>query len=204
MKKAFIWDLDGTLLDSYSVIVDSTYEVLAQHGIQLDKEFIYKKAIETSVSDVLELYVKQAGASLEELLALYGKISAEKKMDISLMPHAKEVLFYFKEKGYGLFVYTHRGPTTEPVLKKLGIYDCFTEIVTSENNFPRKPAPDGLLYLVEKYGLDPKNTYYVGDRKLDIYCAKNAGVKAILFCRENSYSETTGLEDIVVQDLNEI
>ena len=68
----------------------------------------------------------------------------------------------------------------------------------------RDDAPDGVLYLTQKYHLDPETTYYVGDRKLDVLCAKNAGVKSILFLEEGSCVEPTGLEDLVVHELTEI
>ena len=80
----------------------------------------------------------------------------------------------------------------------------FREVVTSQSGFARKPAPDGILYLVEKYGLEPENTYYVGDRSMDMECAKNAGVSGILFLPERSTDVSGGGERYIVKDLLEI
>lgn len=60
--------------------------------------------------------------------------------------------------------------------------DYFTEIVTTANGFARKPDPEGVNYLVEKYQLDKASTYYVGDRTLDVDVAFNSGIQSINFC----------------------
>ena len=55
----------------------------------------------------------------------------------------------------------------------------FTEVVTSANGFARKPEPEAINYLLDKYDLDKTSTYYVGDRRLDVEAAENAGIKSI-------------------------
>ena len=70
--------------------------------------------------------------------------------------------------------------------------------------FAPKPSGEGVRFLVEKYGLDPEQTWYVGDRTLDVYCAKDAGVKALLFLAPDTCVEATGQEDRIVKDLREI
>ena len=70
--------------------------------------------------------------------------------------------------------------------------------------FAPKPSGEGVRFLVEKYGLDPEQTWYVGDRTLDVFCAKDAGVKALLYLAPDTCVEATGKEDRIVQDLREI
>lgn len=65
-------------------------------------------------------------------------------------------------------MYTHKGIHANDILEHAGILKYFKEVVTSKNGFPRKPAPDGVNYLVEKYHLDVNSTFYVGDRNLDM------------------------------------
>ena len=50
MKPTFIWDLDGTLLNSYPLIVNSLYTIYKEKGVLIDKKEIYKQIIEESVS----------------------------------------------------------------------------------------------------------------------------------------------------------
>ena len=63
---------------------------------------------------------------------------------------------------------------------KLEIDKYFIEVVDEANvNFVRKPDTDSIDYLVNKYHLDKENTYYIGDREIDISAAKNANIKSI-------------------------
>jgi len=61
-----------------------------------------------------------------------------------------------------------------------------------------------VAYLVEKYGLDRETTAYVGDRTLDVLCAKDAGVQAVLYLPDNSCVIPTGREDCVIRRLEEL
>lgn len=203
-NKAFIWDLDGTLLDSYEVIVSSLKETINEMGIFVDREEIAKHAIEYSVTSFIEKMVPKADKSFEEMKKRYSEISGLRALEIKAMPNAVELLKTLSDLSVSNFVYTHRGRTTEGVLENLGMKQYFKEILTSRSGFPRKPSPDAINYLVDKYKLDKDNTFYVGDRSIDIDCAKNAGIKSILFLPENSYGRKTGYEDFVVQSLLEI
>lgn len=74
------------------------------------------------------------------------------------------------------FLLTHRGKSTIELLKYYDIYKYFTECVTKEYNFERKPKPDAIHYLIEKYKLNKDEVILVGDRKIDIETAINANV----------------------------
>ena len=204
IMKAYIWDLDGTLLDSYSVIVSSLVDMCKEYGLDVPYEEVNKNVIAESTNYQINLVKDQLGKSFEELKARYSEISGSRKANIPLLPNAKEILSRLKARGDKNYVYTHRGVTTLPVLERLGILEYFDEIVSSQNGFPRKPAPDGVNYLVEKYNLDLDSTYYVGDRTLDMDCAKNANIKGILFLPKDSYCTANGSEDYIVSNLLEI
>lgn len=74
------------------------------------------------------------------------------------------------------FLLTHRGKSTIELLRYYDIYKFFTECVTKEYNFKRKPSQDALIYLMEKYELNKEDIIMVGDRKIDIETAINASV----------------------------
>ena len=202
--KTFIWDLDGTLLDSYKTIVDGLYDTYKEYGIELNKEEIHEHVITYSVSSFINKMIEVTGISFDEMKKRYSEIGEEKKKDIQLIPDAYETLKVISERGDKHYVFTHRGKSTESVLKQLGIFECFNEIVTSQSGFARKPEPDGINYFVDKYNLDRKNVYYVGDRTIDMDCAKNAGVNGILYLPENSYCKPNGSETFIVNELSDI
>lgn len=203
-KIAVIWDLDGTLLDSYGVIVSSLHQIYLEKGISLDKQEILHDVINESVSAFIYKMEQKYGVPFDDLKDRYSIISGQERLNIKAMNHAFEILEALKNKGIPSYVFTHRGATTESVLKNIGIYDYFTELVTSLNGFKRKPDAEGLEYLINKYQLDKERTYYVGDRPMDIICANNARIKSILFIPNKDILIPSGKETYVVHDLLEI
>ena len=204
MKQAFIWDLDGTLLDSYKIIVDSLHQIYLEKGINLDKKEILFDVINESVSYFIQKMEAKYGIPFDDLKDRYSIISGAEKLNIKAMNHAIEILKYLKDKGIPNYVFTHRGKTTESVLKNIEMFSYFDEIVNSLNQFPRKPSPEGLNYLINKYHLDKENTYYVGDRPMDIKCANNAGIKSILYIPNGGVAKQTGKETFIIHDLFDI
>ena len=204
-KPVFIWDLDGTLLDSYGIIVDSLCKIYKEKfGIELDKEEVHKEVIRYSVGHFLDRMEKQTGVLFQDLKDRYSQISGEEKLKIKPIKHTKEILDYLKEQGIHSYVFTHRGTSTEPVLRNIGIYDYFDEIITSVESFKRKPDPEAINYLLDKYHLDKNNTYYVGDRSMDIECANNAHVKSVMYLPKGGPGVATGKETYVIEDLLDI
>ncbi len=201
---AFIWDLDGTLIDSYEIIVDSLYQIYKEKGFDIDKKEILNDVISESVSFFIKKMEDKFGVPFDDLKDRYSVISHNAKDNIKAMKNAKEILKYIKDNNIPNYVFTHRGVTTESVLKNIGIYEYFDEIVNSLSGFDRKPSPDGLNYLINKYHLDKENTYYVGDRKMDILCANNAHIKSIMYIPEQSVAKATGQETYVIKDLLQI
>ena len=199
--QVLIWDLDGTLLDSYPIIVDSTARVLNEIGVSMDRRDIHKYLIDRSVGALLMQAAEEKGLSYPALWARYTAINNDRDDEIALVRGAAETLVRLAERGMTQFVYTHKGETAETVLERLGILAYFAEVVTAAHGFPRKPRPEGVLYLMETYGLDPVRTFYVGDRRLDVECARNAGIRSILFLDPDSPGEATGREDHIVRDL---
>ena len=197
--EAWIWDLDGTLLDSYGVIVSSLHQTLEELGVSMDEADIRRRAAEGSVSDVINIAAAQTGRTFQKIKGRYSEISGGRYLEIAAMPPAREALESTAALGAVHFVYTHRGSTTAPVLKNLGLDRFFQEVVTSLSGFPRKPAPDALLYLMNRHHLENSRVYYVGDRTLDVDCARNAGVHSVLYSPSG-----TGTADYVIRDLLEV
>ena len=201
----FIWDLDGTLLDSYEIIVNSLCAVYKEKlNVELNKDEVHKEVIKYSVGHFLERMEKETGVSFDLLASRYSEISGSQKLNIKAMKNAEDILKYIKGNGMHNYVFTHRGKTTEIVLKNIGLFDYFDEIITSLNSFKRKPDPEAINYLVDKYKLDKNLTFYVGDRPLDIECANRAKIKSILLLPKDGVGESTGTETFIVNDLLEI
>ncbi|HEL2377661.1 TPA: HAD-IA family hydrolase [Streptococcus suis] len=175
----FIWDLDGTLLDSYEAILAGIQETYEQFDIPFDREEVRNFILRYSVKDLLVRDADKYGLDSDELNHVRATSLKEKNTQIPLMTGAVEILNWTAEQGIQNFVYTHKSDNAFQVLEDLGIRHHFTEILTSDSGFARKPSPEALLFLIEKYGLDKESTYYIGDRLLDVETAINAGIHSI-------------------------
>ena len=181
MTRAFIWDLDGTLLDSYEAILDGITETYAYYSLDFDREAVHAFILQQSVQSLLEDVAREHGLDAEEMNRYRASSLREKNAQVHLMQGARDILAWAKEEGIAQFVYTHKGKNAYPILEDLGILSYFQEIVTTDNGFRRKPDPEGVDYLVDKYQLDRSETYYIGDRTLDVDLADNAGIGSINF-----------------------
>lgn len=185
-KTAFIWDLDGTLLDSYEAILSGIEETFAQFSIPYDKEQVREFILKFSVQDLFVQVAEERKLDVEMLNQMRAQSLAEKNAQVVLMSGAREVLKWADAAGIQQFVYTHKGDNAFTILRDLGLESYFTEILTSQSGFARKPSPEAAIYLLDKYQLNPDNTYYIGDRTLDVEFAQNSGIQSINFL-ESTY-----------------
>lgn len=179
MIPTFIWDLDGTLLDSYEAILAGIQETYEQYDLPFDREEVRNFILRYSVKDLLVRDADKYGLDSDELNRVRATSLKEKNTQIPLMAGAREILDWTAQQGIQNFVYTHKSDNAFQVLEDLGVRHHFTEILTSDSGFARKPSPEALLFLIEKYGLDKEKTYYIGDRLLDVETAINAGIHSI-------------------------
>ena len=194
-KTAFIWDLDGTLLDSYEAILSGIEETFAQFAIPYDKEKVREFILKYSVQDLLVQVAEERKLDAEVLNQVRTQSLAEKNTQVVLMPGAREVLAWADQVGIRNFVYTHKGGNAFAILRDLGLESYFTEILTSQSGFSRKPSPEAATYLIDKYELDSRNTYYIGDRTLDVEFAQNSGIQSINFL-ESTYEGNHRIQEL--------
>lgn len=184
MIRDIIWDFDGTLFDTYPEIVASFIKALKDNGIEECYENIigYFMISESyAVKHFKELY--GLDDTLEEKFIYYKKNI--KPEDVMLFPFAEEVCREFAALGGRNYIITHRGDSTMKYLEKYGMQGYFTEVVTRENAFKRKPDPEAFVYLIEKYSIDKDKAMVIGDRECEILGGKAAGIKTCLYNTSN-------------------
>ena len=185
-ETAFIWDLDGTLLDSYEAILAGIEETYRQFSLPYNKKEVRAFILKYSVQNLLEQVAKERGLDVGLLNQVRAQSLAEKNAQVILMPGAREVLAWADKQGIQQFVYTHKGDNAFTILRDLGLDSYFTEILTSQSGFARKPNPEATTYLINKYHLNSEHTYYIGDRTLDIEFAQNSGIQSINFLESSA------------------
>ena len=174
--RLFIWDFDGTLLDTYPFTTWCLKQALSECGYEVLQTEILEKMMENipfAISYFSELY------QISDLKERFNRYYAgEAESEARAFPDVQEVLKRIREIGASSYIFTNRGTSIYAMLEKAGILNEFEEIVTAEDpNFVVKPAPDSILYLMEKYGGTPENTVMIGDRCCDLESGYNAGCR---------------------------
>lgn len=180
MSINLIWDVDGTLIDSYDSIIDSINKTIERYGIYYERNYIRNIIQNASTGTFLEEIADINNLDPKELWDYYNSAEIDFSK-IKLMPNVKETLEQLDRMGVKNFIYTHRGESLYKILELLDINKYFIEVVGKNNGFKRKPNPEAINYLVDKYQLDKESTYYVGDRLIDQESARNAGIGAIYY-----------------------
>ena len=125
---AYIWDLDGTLLDSYEVITEAAALTAADEGIHDPSGHVLKAVKQGSVTAYMQEISSRCGKPVGELFEQYRQYTHRLDDRIRLISGAKETLEELQVLGAEHFVYTHRGSSSVPILKRLEILDCFREV----------------------------------------------------------------------------
>lgn len=201
MINDIIWDFDGTLFDTYPKMVNDFKTALADYGIDETNENIH------SCMKVSESYTVTYFKALYKLNnTFFDKyISYKKNMKLELVqpfPNAMDILQQLVFSGGRNYILTHRGDSTMKYLEYYGMRGYFTEIVTSNYGFMRKPDPEAFLYLIDKYQMNKCKTMVVGDRELEILGGKSVGIKTCLY--DTNQVTLTVAPDYYINSLNEL
>lgn len=164
-----LWDFDGTLFDTYPAYVDTVLRVFPHLTEQFSYDDILRE-MKVSFSHgfrYLGLTAAQEAMYRRENLALDPQL-------LKPFPDVEQVL----AKADVNVIMSHKEHIViEAVLKEHGLAHYFTEIITPEDGFARKPDAASYRYLHDKYTLDVA----IGDRALDLIPAKAVGMKTIMF-----------------------
>ncbi|GAB2027588.1 HAD-IA family hydrolase [Lactovum odontotermitis] len=189
----FIWDLDGTLIDSYDVFVKALAATFSDYGWDFDSQAARAYILKYSTHQ----FLKEQPVPFDEIHDKFASYSAKWNSEIKLMDGAREVLDWTQRQGIRNFLITHKGNNAFDLLEQLKVGYYFEEVITGETGFARKPNPQSADFLIEKHHLDRTSTYYLGDRPLDIDFAHNAGISSINFLPAENSVRIQKLTDLV-------
>lgn len=179
MYKDIIWDFDGTLFDTYPAMTAAFQKALMDEGFHEGKDNILK-LIKISFIYAVNYYEKIIKNKDDFTECFHHYENTIDKELFPPMPYAIETCRDIKVSGGRSFIFTHRGDSVLKLLDYYSMLGYFTEIVSLDYRFKRKPEPDGFLYIMGKHCLNSGQSLAVGDRELDILAAHNAGIKACL------------------------
>lgn len=202
MIRDLIWDLDGTLFDTYPAISAAFAEAVKRLGVEVPREEIMPLA-RISFGHCAEELSKRTGQSAEDILQEFFRLYAEIPADISPpFPSARGLCTWAVVNGGKNVIVTHRSRAgTEELLDAHGLRELFAGWITHDDGFARKPDPQGMLAAIQRYELDPAQTLAIGDRDLDLQAAQAAGVGYLCAYGPGSFSLDT---HFVVRDFGDL
>jgi len=182
MIQNLIWDVDGTLFDTYPAIVQALQQALAAHNRWLPEpelEAMAKVSVSRSVVELARRFGLDEAEFGEAFDSQYRAIPKESQAPFE---GVRAVCQKTIALGGGNHIVTHRGlRSTQALLALHDLSQYFGEIAAGDQGYPSKPDPAAFLAIVEKCGLDPARTAAVGDREIDIQAGQAAGLKTAWF-----------------------
>ena len=172
----YLFDIDGTLLDSAPDICGAVQQVIVANGAS-EREFAYLKSfVGLHLIDMFrDVFPTFEAAQIDELIQQYRKIYLGRgHQKTKLYPGAKEALAALG--GRKSTATTKGTPTTRAVLTQFGLIQYFDH-VQGTDGIPYKPAPDVILAAMAALGARPEDCLMVGDSTADMAAGRAAGVK---------------------------
>ncbi|SKA00374.1 haloacid dehalogenase superfamily, subfamily IA, variant 1 with third motif having Dx(3-4)D or Dx(3-4)E [Pilibacter termitis] len=197
--KYYIWDIGGTLFDTLSTSVRAFQQTLAIFQLSASDEAIYEQLKKTSTGEAAKFFV---GNLAEDFLQKYHEIERPMQENPLSFQDTAEVLKSVVEKGGKNYIISHRDLQVVDFLENAHLIEYFSYVITSNDHFARKPNPESVDYLVDRFGVEREKALMIGDRELDILAAKNANVKAVLFSPDGFLQVPEA--DFTVKSLSEV
>jgi 2-phosphoglycolate phosphatase len=175
--KGVIFDLDGTLIDSYQAIYLSFQHTYINMGLQplpLDE---VKRAVGYGLSITFRELLGEE--RVPEALRLFRqKYEEVYRQNTYLLPGARKVLEALQERRIKLAIASNKlGRFSREIFQHFGMDQLFAIILGDEDVLQNKPHPEMLFYAIERMGLRNEEVVFIGDSLIDIQTGKNAGVR---------------------------
>lgn len=180
--EAILFDIDGTLVDSARAYLEVAREAAAPHGLEVTEQHVrhslasgsnfWKDVVPRDRSDyqaIMKSMTSHAKQVWPRVLREHGKVFAG----------LAESLAALKRNGYVLGIVSGAHPTVLELLRENAILDMFDAIILGVDVAKPKPDPEGIRKCLEKLGMAPAATVYVGDTPIDIQTSRAAGVHSV-------------------------
>jgi len=189
---AYIFDLDGTLLDSMGVWHQVDTDFLAKRGIELPPD--YKDAISSMTFHETAAYTIKRFAlqdSIDDLMREWNDMAAYAYgHTVRMKPHAKEYLMTLRERGAKLAIATSLSAELRgPVLRNNGIDAMFHAICSTDDAGYGKSRPDVFLLAAQKVGATPGDCLVFEDILMAVKSAKSAGMSVCAVYDKSSHDD---------------
>lgn len=185
MIRYLIWDMDGTLFDTYPAIAGALDAALNELGSSAPLDWI-ESLTKQSVSHCMSTLADKFDVDAEELQERFGQYYRSiPPQEQPPFPGVIDVCEYVRSIDGTNVIVTHRGrESTNRFLTIHNMARYFADMLTGDDNYPRKPDPASFEAMIEKHNFRREETLAIGDRDIDILAGQAAGVRTCFFGAE--------------------
>jgi len=177
--KNILFDLDGTLLDTNELIIQSFQHTYQRH---LNKH-VGKEEIIKSFGEILKITLdREFGDDSEEAIKTYRNFQIKNfKNLINIREGVAEGVKELYRQGYKLGIVTSRlNNSAINALNHFGLMDYFESIIGADDTDIHKPDPTPAFMALKELDGKPEETLMIGDSAYDVLCGKNAGITSVV------------------------
>ena len=193
-----VFDLDGTLIDSRRDLADSANDMLAAYGAPPLGEEQIASMVGSGAPTLVKRVMTAAGVdapideALPRFLAAYDGRLTNHTRPYDGIPGLLEEL---QTRRTAMALLTNK-PLQQSIriLDAFGLSKYFQWVVGGDGPWPRKPAPDGMRYLMQEAAASPGETLLIGDSTIDLQTSRNAGVRICLARYGFGFADLAGNE----------
>ena len=204
--KACIFDLGGKVTNTLESMTYSVNLTLKEMGLSQITKDQCRMFVGNGARVLIEESLKVSGdpkaSRIEEGMKIYGRIF-DQNCTYHVTPYEgiPEMLKALKDRGIHLAVLSNKPDRqTVKVVKEIFGDNIFDYAQGQKDGIRRKPAPDGVWYLMEQMQVSKEECLYIGDSEVDAATGKNAGLKTIGVLwgfRDRKTLETAGADHLI-------
>lgn len=177
IMRHWVFDLDGTLVDSFAHYFDALDEIFLAHGTSFGPE-LRRAALTDSLVDFFERHLGRG--AVPEAFARLQIRSNDDARRIRPFVGLDNLIRQLQERGSRVAVWTNRDlESASLILEHSGLRALTEACVSGTCVVERKPKPEGLLRLIDRFGCQPGEVTMVGDHEHDVTAAKAVGARAV-------------------------
>ena len=205
--KYIIFDFDGTIGDSQSLIVKTLQDTMKARHLEVKSDEECAKTIGLRLDEAFVSLFDMSDEEGMECAATYREIFLENKqtMIVKPFPHVIETLRELHHRGFVLGMASSRNHCSlDGYVKQMQLEDIFSSIVAGDDVEHVKPAPDMVWRALKEMNGEIEEALVVGDMTFDVDMAHNAGCKACAVTYGNGTREQLASADWIIDDFAEL